>query len=184
MSKKVVWKTIIGLGILSCVLYYCLQSNVRMFFVITGSMEPLIPARSLIVSKKISVDEVKEGKVVIFNDENNKRVTAHRVMEIQDGRYITRGDSNTYSDRYLVKSTDILGQVMGIFPIIDPVFIIIQLIFLVLMSALGILLKRFLLFLKHGISCPTATHNTFYRLCVFRRAKKIVCGGQARPSFG
>lgn len=184
MAKKVVWKTIIGLGILSCVLYYCVQSNVRLFFVITGSMEPLIPARSLIVSKRISVDDVNKGKVIIFNDQNNKRVTAHRVVEIQDNRYVTKGDGNTYSDRYLVKSEDILGQVVGIFPIIDPLYLGIHLLFLVSVLALGILLKRFLLFLKHGISCPTPAHNAFYRICVFRCAKKAVCGGQARSSLG
>ncbi|MFA5776516.1 MAG: signal peptidase I [Patescibacteria group bacterium] len=177
MSKKAVWKTIIGLGTLSGILYYCVQSNVRLFFVITGSMEPLIPTRSFIISKKIGVNEVKKEKVIIFNDQNNKRITAHRVVEIQDGRYVTKGDSNTYGDRYLVKSEDILGQVVGIFPIIDSLYLGMHLIFLVLVLALGVLTKRFLLFLKHGISCPTTAYSAFYRLCVFRCTKKTVCSG-------
>ena len=177
MTKKAVWKTIIGLGALSGILFYCVQSNVRLFFVITGSMEPLISTKSLIVSKTISVDKVEKGKVIVFNDQNNKRVTAHRVVEIQDGRYVTKGDANDNKDRYLVKPADILGQVVGIFPMIDPLSVIIQIAFLVLVLALGILLKRFLLFLKHGISCPTTAHNAFYRICVFRRAKKTVFGG-------
>jgi len=184
MLRKITWKTIIGLGILSSVLCCSVRSDVRIFFVITGSMGPVIPANSFVISKKISAHDVKPGLVIIFSDQNNNRITAHRVVEIQDGRYVTKGDKNTSSDRYLVRSGDVLGQVVGVFPTIDPLYLGTHLLFLVLMLALGVLLKRFLLCLRHGVSCPTTAHGAFYKFYIFRRAKKAVCGGQTPLSPG
>ena len=184
MSKRIIWKTIVGLGILSAVLFYCVQSNVRLFFVVTGSMGAAIPSKSIIISKIIRTDEIKAGAVIIFNDESNKRVAAHRVVEIREGRYVTKGDANDNKDRCLVKSEDVIGRVVGIFPIVDPLYFGAQLIFLVLMLVLGVLTKRFLLCLKHDISCPTTAYNAFYKICVFGRAKKVDCGGQTPFSPG
>ena len=179
MTRKTIWKTSIGLSVLLGTLYYCVQSNVRLFCVITGSMEPLIPAGSLVVSKSINFDNVKKGKVIVFNNQDNRRVTTHRVVEIQDGQYVTKGDANSYNDRYLVTPADVMGEVMGVFPTTDPMSTTIQLAFLFLVLGLGILLNRFLLCLKHGASCSTPASNAFYRLCFFRRPKKVACGGQA-----
>jgi len=177
-------KLIIGLGILSCALYYCVYTNVRMFFVITGSMKPPIPASSLIISKKISYDQVKAGKVIIFNDQNTKRVTAHRVVENKEGNYVTKGDANEYQDRLVVHPVDMIGEVMGVFPLGDFVTVGLQVVFLALALILGMLLKQFLLFLKHGISHSTTTYNALCRFYLFRCAKKVVCGGRAGFSPG
>ena len=142
-------------------------------------MTPLIPAGSIVLSTKIAADEIKVGKVILFNDQNNKRVTAHRVMEISEGWYVTKGDANTYQDRYLVNSADVIGAVLAVFPLVDPVIVIVQLTYLALTLVLGILLKRFLLFLKHGNPYPTTAHNTIRRFCVSGCSKKVVCGRKA-----
>lgn len=185
MSSRKIYKLIVGLGVLLGALFCCVQNDVRLFFVVTGSMEPVISAKSLVISKKINVDGVEVGKVIIFNDQENKRITAHRIVAFQEDQYITKGDTNTYKDRYLVKPEDILGQVVVVFPIISLVNIFLQLAFLAPAFTLGVLIRRFLLFLvKYGFFCPATAHCTFYRLCLFRRAQKAVSSGQEGLSPG
>lgn len=111
----------------------------------------MIPARSLVISKKINAEEIKTGKVIIFNDQNNKRVTAHRTVETKEGGYTTRGDANEYQDRYVVQPMDIIGAVIGVFPLGNFVAISLQVVFLVLALIFGMLLKQFLLFIKYGV---------------------------------
>lgn len=170
--------------ILAGVFYYCLQNNVRLFFVVTGSMEPVIPTKSIIISKKLAVNQIKPGLAIVFTDQENSRVTAHRVVEQIDGKYITRGDANDYQDRYLVKSADLLGQVVGVIPVMTLPVILLQLLLVALLYFLGVTHRRFLLFLKHGFSCPTTASNALHRLCIFGRTKKTLCGGQTGFSPG
>lgn len=176
MSRKI-FRTLIVLGILAYTFYYCVKSNVRFFYVTTGSMGPSVPEKSLIVSKKISANQVRMGWVVVFYDQVNKRVTAHRIIQLQGDGFITKGDVNDYEDKYLVKPEDIVGKVTGAIPVIDAIVMYLQLVLLALFYVLGVTQRRFLLFLKHGFSCPTAAVNTVYRLCIFRRSKKTFCGG-------
>lgn len=183
MSKPLL-KTTVIIVLLSGTLFYCLKNNVRMFFVITGSMEPLIPTKSLIVSKNLMVDQIKAGMVVVFHDQENARVTAHRVDDASLDGFITKGDANVYKDKSLVQPDEIIGQVVGILPVMDVWVVALQLILIVLLFILGVVVRCFLLFLKHGFSCPTAAVNTIHRLCVFRRAKKTICGGQTDLGAG
>jgi signal peptidase len=160
--KKVFWKTLIGFCTLSYALHYCVQVDMRVFVVATGSMTPLIPAKSVVVSRRVGTDGPRTGAVIIFNSPDNKRVTVHRIIEFTDDRYVTKGDVNNYPDRYLVRSANILGEVIAICPIVGYTAITIQMIYLALTLVLGILLRRFLLFLKHGIFCPSSACNALH----------------------
>lgn len=174
MFKVITWKTIIGLGVLLVLLFYCVRLNTRLFFVVTGSMKTSIPANSVVFSMKVGASEVKEGMILIFNNGDDSRITAHRMVWIQEGKYVTRGDGNEYNDRYLVRSTDILGVVVGVFPVSGPISLVSQLGFLCSVFILGVLTRRFLLCLKYGISCPVTTSGALSAICFFRYAKKTI----------
>lgn len=173
--SKLFLKTFVGLVVLGGLVYYSVQNNVRFFFVVTGSMEPVIPTKSIILSRKISGDTVKAGAVIVFNDQATNHVTAHRVKEVIAEGFVTKGDANEYQDRGLVKSVDLLGEVLLVVPIVDAVSVFTQVGLLILIFMLGVLVRRFLICLKHGFSCPTATLNALFRLCVFRRSKATFC---------
>jgi len=183
MVKRIL-KSLPMLGILAGVVYYAIQINARLFYVVTGSMEPLIPTKSVVLSTKFAGDKADIGTVLVFNDADNNRITAHRVVEVQTDGFVTQGDANEYRDRYLVKLQDIVGRVVGVFPLSGVLPVLLQVAFCLLFLQLGVIHRKFLVFLKHGFSCPSATANAVYRFCVFRRAKKTFYGRQTAISAG
>ncbi len=182
--RKFAIKILPTILVLPCVVYYAISANVRVFYVITGSMEPVIPTKSLVVSKSIGRNEVVVGTVLVYNDALNKRVTAHRVIGARDGGFVTKGDSNEYEDKSLVKPQNIVGRVVGVLPLPGVLLAMFQLIFCLLLFQLGVIHRKFLVFLKHGFSCPSPTLNAFYRLCFFRHSKKTRYGGQKIAGIG
>ncbi|MCW2926932.1 MAG: hypothetical protein JWM86_900 [Thermoleophilia bacterium] len=69
--------------------------------VLTGSMDPKIPARSLIWDEQVPVATIQRGDVITVTPPNHPRVT-HRVVdfyEFEGERYfITKGDANEVAD--------------------------------------------------------------------------------------
>ena len=90
-----------------------------LFRVVTGSMEPTIPTGSLLVSKKIEIEEVERGAIVCFRSKESNmlgQVVTHRVIDIvysQDGElYLeTCGDANPTADGYYVTENNLIGEV-------------------------------------------------------------------------
>ena len=79
----------------------------RPFFVMTGSMEPTIHARSLVLAVPVSPDEVSEGDIVTYartaKDVGGGHVripftVVHRVREIRGDTFIFQGDNESEPD--------------------------------------------------------------------------------------
>jgi len=82
----------------------------------TGSMEPEIMTGSVVFSS-LETDEINPGDIIVFKSPQNKEVTVvHRVMEINDGEYVTKGDNNENNDDWVVSDDDILGSVVFTVP--------------------------------------------------------------------
>jgi len=77
----------------------------------TGSMEPEIMTGSVVFSS-LEIDEINPGDIIVFKSPQNQDNTiVHRVMDIKDGEYITKGDNNDNADDWVVFKEDILGKV-------------------------------------------------------------------------
>ena len=72
------------------------------------SMLPELKHWDMIYS--IKTNDIKVGDIIIF--ENSKGIDViHRVIEIKDGRYITKGDNNPWSDwKEVVTQENIKGK--------------------------------------------------------------------------
>lgn len=80
-------------------------------FIATGnSMHPNINAGDLIIIKKTNRYELND--IIAFQNDENMIVT-HRIHEINNELYITKGDNNHFIDGYQVKQNDIYGKVVG-----------------------------------------------------------------------
>lgn len=75
--------------------------------VITGSMEPDLPAGSFII---IHEEEIKESDIITYNHYAGKSVT-HRVIKLDSDTVITKGDANLVEDPRFNKS-DVIGKVV------------------------------------------------------------------------
>lgn len=96
--------------------------GISMFRVVTGSMEPEIPEKSLILIRQCDPQEIVPGDVVTYFSPDPSLDGApitHRVQEIQqqDGTiyFITKGDANLIADAYPVPAEALIGKVVYTF---------------------------------------------------------------------
>ena len=77
------------------------------YSVATGSMKPVISPNDLIFVK--ITKNVSKGDIITFKDSGS--IVTHRLIDINDNKYITKGDANNTSDAGTNKS-DIIGKVV------------------------------------------------------------------------
>lgn len=102
--------------------------------VLTESMEPDIKPGDLILCKKTSISDIKEGMVISFYDpaSKSKTIVTHKINKIEvneDGtiNYYTQGINNNIEDRYPVPSENVIGVYTKIrFMFIGSIIIFIQ----------------------------------------------------------
>ncbi len=92
----------------------------RLFYVVTGSMEPTLPVGSMLVVKGQDTYEVNDIITFYSNDENIKGYpNTHRIINISEAegrtKYITQGDANNTQDTSPVYNEDIIGKVQVYF---------------------------------------------------------------------
>ncbi|MDE5630910.1 MAG: signal peptidase I, partial [Bacilli bacterium] len=75
--------------------------------VISGSMEPTIKIGDIIIINT-NADDYKQGDIITFNDVNGSFVT-HRLVSIDDGKMITKGDANDSEDEEM-DTKEIVGK--------------------------------------------------------------------------
>jgi len=85
----------------------------RLFAITSGSMRPKIPMGSLVMVEPQNTYKV--GDVIAFRDE--KRIVTHRLVSVNSrGEAKTKGDANNEADRQIIKSDQIIGQVVFSMP--------------------------------------------------------------------
>lgn len=81
------------------------------FEIVSGSMEPTLNIKDLIVVKNTT--DIKKNDIITYID--NKDFITHRVIKIEDNTLTTKGDSNNSNDVRIDK-TKIIGKVVLIIP--------------------------------------------------------------------
>ena len=70
------------------------------YYVLTDSMKPAIPRGSMVFSKPIAFNDIKEGDVLVFESSFLKKNFVHRVVRVSDNQewIFTKGDNNNVAD--------------------------------------------------------------------------------------
>lgn len=94
------------------------RSGVRLLAVSSGSMEPAIPAGSLI---GVTAGETYAvGDIISFNEAAGGEITTHRISRIQEIngyiRYVTKGDRNEEEDERPVYLNKVVGKMILVIP--------------------------------------------------------------------
>ena len=105
---------VIFIGLLLLVSILPITGNLKIFVVLSGSMEPAIKTGSVIVAKP--VNDYKIGDIITFGKNTRTETpTTHRIVEIvdNDGRlsFTTKGDANNAADSSSVAKSRVLGKV-------------------------------------------------------------------------
>ncbi|MCQ4635336.1 signal peptidase I [Anaerovorax odorimutans] len=90
-----------------------LFGNMSPYIVLSGSMEPVVPAGSLCFVDKKST-EIEVGDIVAFS--KGRLPVAHRIIAEKDGVYRTKGDNNLTADTAPVKKAEIIGKTIFSIP--------------------------------------------------------------------
>jgi len=89
-----------------------LPNGYKLYTVQSGSMQPAIAIGSLVVSQPAT--EYKVGEVITFK--NAAVPVTHRIQEIKNSVYTTKGDANDSSDSRPVQPNEILGKIVFSLP--------------------------------------------------------------------
>jgi signal peptidase I len=92
----------------------------RPYVVMGGSMEPVIPVGSVVVTERVAGEEVRQGDVITYVNRVNQIVT-HRVMKIVADAsglsFETKGDANAAPDPEPVRPINVVGRVWYAVPL-------------------------------------------------------------------
>ena len=98
---------ILILGILFLILF---AIGIRPYVVISGSMEPAVHKGSLsFINKHSKYEDIKNGDIIAYQTPTGDKVT-HRVREVTEEGFITRGDANPVDDVALTTESNFLGK--------------------------------------------------------------------------
>ncbi len=82
------------------------------FIVLSGSMEPVILAGDMVLTREVKPEDIKVGDIISFSAEDQIVVT-HRVVDIDRSEgltFITKGDANVGTDAVGVKPEQLEGR--------------------------------------------------------------------------
>jgi len=82
-----------------------------LFVVVTPSMEPEIMVGDIIIIKRVAQDKIKIGDDITFFSSALDKVVTHRVVEVTEKGYITKGLQNNVVDGEILYK-DVLGKVV------------------------------------------------------------------------
>lgn len=95
----------------------------RIVTVLSGSMEPTLDTHSMAITDMKSND-YEIGDIVVYKHE--KILIIHRIIDITNNGYITKGDNNPVPDSWIVEKDQVVGKVIHIMnwtaPVLDFLF--------------------------------------------------------------
>ena len=83
--------------------------------VLTDSMYPLIESGDLIICHTAEAEEIQVGDVIAFFDPagNGSSIVTHRVLEVTEEGWRTKGDNNNTEDRLIVRPEKLVARYDG-----------------------------------------------------------------------
>ena len=84
--------------------------------VLTDSMYPEIESGDMIICRTAEPEEIQVGDVIAFFDPagNGSTIVTHRVIEVTENGWRTKGDNNNTEDRLPVAHSDLVARYNGV----------------------------------------------------------------------
>lgn len=85
--------------------------GVQFLVVTTPSMAPTFPVNSIIVATSKTGDDLRLGEPIVFRHGDEGLPVTHRVVALEDGVAVTRGDANDFDDSAPVTQDEVVARV-------------------------------------------------------------------------
>ena len=102
-------KSIILFFIICIIIFLAHQSHIKLYQIQSGSMLPELQIGEIIIL--LEQENYKIDDIITYKVENSYFIT-HRIVQITDEGYITKGDANNTEDETVVKQEQIQGKVI------------------------------------------------------------------------
>ena len=84
-------------------------NDYKPFIIASGSMEPNFKINSSVLIKRVDYEAVGVGDVIAFNSGDGEKVIFHRIVDIKESGFVTKGDNNEYVDARFVTKDNFIG---------------------------------------------------------------------------
>ena len=89
------------------------QKNDANNYLITNNLNNQFQTYDIIVLEKVeNASDLNKYDIIAYHNDQGINVI-HRIIEIEDGKYVTRGDANDASDKYHPTFNDVIGRYIG-----------------------------------------------------------------------
>ena len=105
--KKIFLSTLYVLLLLYLIIFIPIIWGYKPLVIISGSMEPILKVGGILYYKEIDKNDYKINDIVVFK--STKYLISHRIVEITDNGFITKGDANKNIDSNKVQFNKALG---------------------------------------------------------------------------
>lgn len=76
--------------------------------VISGSMEPVLKVGGILYYHEEKIENFEEEDILVYK--LNDHIISHRIVEMEDSTFLTKGDANESIDTYFVNENQVLGK--------------------------------------------------------------------------
>ena len=76
--------------------------------VISGSMEPTLHVGGILYYEEININDFDKDDIIVY--QLNKHTISHRIVDITENGFLTKGDNNKSIDTYEVEKQQVIGK--------------------------------------------------------------------------
>lgn len=106
--KNVIFRILYVLIIIYLLVFVpCLWGH-KPLVVISGSMEPTLKVGGILYYEKMELENFKTNDILVYKTKDH--IISHRIVDIVDDGFITKGDANNSVDNNLVNKNQVLGK--------------------------------------------------------------------------
>lgn len=106
--KNVIFRILYVLIIIYLLVFVpCLWGH-KPLVVISGSMEPTLKVGGILYYEKMELENFKTNDILVYKTKDH--IISHRIVDIVDDGFITKGDANNSVDNNLINKNQVLGK--------------------------------------------------------------------------
>lgn len=106
--KNIIFKVFYILIIIYLIIFIPVLWGNRPLVVISGSMEPILKVGGILYYEKINLDDFKKDDILVY--QLNEHIVSHRIVNINEYGFETKGDNNNSNDSYIVDKNNVIGR--------------------------------------------------------------------------
>lgn len=106
--KNIIFKVFYILIIIYLIIFIPVLWGKKPLVIISGSMEPILKVGGILYYEKINLNDFKKNDILVY--QLNEHIVSHRIVNINEYGFETKGDNNNSNDSYIVDKNNVIGR--------------------------------------------------------------------------